>query len=112
MIPSNTIWNVRMEEGSVMKSVSRKDEKSQPVAIVLTKGIGVGIAQNGNPEEDQIAIRFSGENMETDEDISYVSLIPTDALQEVIERLFSVGVDYQKKTGRDIGFGDFEGEED
>lgn len=79
-------------------------KKSISDNLVIAKEVKIGICKR-NPI-DGFVISFKGKNISTDAIEECTAIIPVDGIQDILQGLFEVGINYQKETGIDIGFSD------
>lgn len=76
---------------------------------VIAEEFKIGVCK-GEPT-DGFVLAFRGKHIDSDVEEECAAIIPLNGLQEIIQGLFSTGVEYQKETGVDIGFSSVIGEE-
>mgnify|MGYP002802199490 FL=1 len=84
--------------------VEKIREKGRVDNPVVTREVKIGVCKG--ELADGFVIAFRGENVSTKEMEEVSAIIPMDRISELIQALFTSGMQYQKETGIDIGFSD------
>ena len=83
-------------------SEENKKEKVIDTKTIVAQNVKMKICK-GNPK-DGCAINFSGKDIKSDIFEEFSAIVPMDGIPELIQGLFELGIEYQEKTGIDIGF--------
>lgn len=79
-----------------------KKEKTIDTKTIVAQNVKMKVCK-GKPK-DGCAIFFSGKDIKSDILEEFSAIIPMDGIPELIQGLFGLGIEYQEKTGIDIGF--------
>lgn len=85
-------------------SEENKKEKKIDIKTIVAQNVEMKICK-GNPK-DGCAIIFSGKDLKSDISDEFSAIVPMDGIPALIQGLFRLGIEYQEKTGIDIGFSD------